>query len=80
MGVDRWGLSEEQRAGYVIQPSRVAGPGNFSEPLPMGVVVKAEWGDTLGDASVERERVGGGVCFVPLSCHQSQSHSMEVCC
>ena len=66
MGVDRWGLSEGQGASYVIQPFRVAGPGDFSGPLPMGVVVEEERGHPVGDASMERGGVGGDSMFFPL--------------
>ena len=65
MSVDRWGLSEGQGASYVIQPFRVAGPGDFSGPLPMGVVVEEERGHSVGDVSMERGGVGGDSMFFP---------------
>jgi len=42
---------------YVVCPLHMAGPGDSSKPHSMEVVVEAEWGYSVGDASMEH----GGV-------------------
>lgn len=56
MVIGRWGL-RESGATYGIWSNYVAGPGNFSKPRSMEVMVKAEWGHSVGDALMEYEGV-----------------------